>query len=58
MDLAPAGAAAGVGFPGRLVEGLGLHGQSLALVHQVVQLLAPLQHRLNSVMLQYEENIP
>ncbi len=40
--LGPA-AAAGVGFAGRLVEGLGLHGEALALGHQVVQLLPSLQ---------------
>ena len=49
-SLSPGGATATVGLPGRLVESLGLHGQSFALVHEVVQLLTPLKDGLDGVV--------
>lgn len=49
-SLGPTASATRVGFPRSFVESLGLEGERLALVHQVVQLLPPLQHGLYGVV--------
>ena len=50
LSLSPGGAAAAVGLPRCFVECFGLHGQSLALVHEIIQLLSPLEDGLNGVV--------
>ena len=50
LRLSPGGATAAVGLPRCLVESFGLHGQSLALVHKIIQLLTPLKDGLNGVV--------
>ena len=48
--LSPCGATAAIGLPRCLVERFGVHRQSLALIHKIIQLLSPLKDGLNRVV--------
>ena len=48
--LSPCGSTAAIGLPRCFVESFGLHRQSLALVHEIIQLLSPLEDGLNRVV--------
>ena len=48
--LSPCGATAAIGLPRCFVESLGLHRQSLTLIHKIIQLLSPLKDGLNRVV--------
>ena len=48
--LSPCGATAAIGLPRCFVESLGLHRQSLTLIHKIIQLLSSLEDGLNRVV--------
>ena len=54
--LTPACSTAGICFPRCLVESLGLHGQGLTLVDQVVKLFPSFKHCLNCIVLERSLN--